>query len=337
VTSAVAEIEMAERHDAAGRHDEAIDCLARATQLGDVEAKTRLAKRLIVGDRAPLLCSQGAGFMREAAMQGGAEAAALLAVLAAAGLGGRHDWRAALELARLAAARGWRPAADQLEVLASVDAGNLDREPWGAVPPGIALHDGPAIRLFPAFLNDVVCSWLIERSRHRLVRARVYDAAGSKSDVVSELRTNSSAGFNLMETDLVHLMVQTRIARASGLPLVNMEGATVLHYAVGEQIANHYDFVDPSMPGYEDEVRTRGERVMTFLVYLNDDYEAGETDFPRLGVRHKGRRGEGLYFVNALPSGAPDLRSWHAGRPPATGEKWLLSQFIRSRRALLLA
>ncbi len=331
--STKAEIEQAERHDAAGRHDEAINCLARATQLGDVEAKTRLAKRLIVGDRAPLLWREGASFLREATKQGGAEAAALLAVLVAAGLGGRHDWNEALNLAGLAAERGFTSAGDQLRVLESCSGGRIDFNAWASVPSAIALHDDPDIRLFQSFLNDEVCDWLIERARPRLARARVYDA-GSKSDVVSEARTNTAAGFNLIETDLVQLMVQTRIARASGLPLVNMEGSTVLHYDVGEQIDNHYDFVDPSIPDYEQEVRTRGERIMTFLVYLNDDYEAGETEFPRLGVRHKGRRGEALYFINALRSGLPDLRSWHAGRPPARGEKWILSQFIRNRRVL---
>jgi TPR repeat protein len=168
-STAAAEIEAAERHDAAGRHDDAINCLARATQLGDVEAKTRLAKRLIVGDRAPLLCREGAGFMREAATQGGAEAAALLAVLAAAGLGGGHDWKSALALARLAAERGWAPAAEQLEVLASASGGSIDVESWAArAPAGVALHDDPDIRLFPSFLNDDVCSWLIARSRSRL-------------------------------------------------------------------------------------------------------------------------------------------------------------------------
>jgi prolyl 4-hydroxylase len=327
------EIEMAERHDAAGRHDDANDCLARATQQGDVEAKTRLAKRLIVGDRAPLLWREGANFMREAALQGGAEAAALVAVLMAAGLGGRHDWTRALEFARLAAARGWAPAAEQLRGLASATGGSIHGESWAAVPAGAALHEGPDIRLFRSFLHADVCAWRIERSRGRLVRARVYDAA-NKADIVSEVRTNTAAGFNLMETDLVHLMVQTRIAVATGLPIVNMEGATVLHYAAGEQSENHYDFVDPSIPDYAEEVRTRGERIMTFLAYLNDDYEGGETDFPRLGVRHKGRRGEGLYFTNSLAGGEPDLRSWHAGRPPVSGEKWILSQFIRNQRFL---
>jgi prolyl 4-hydroxylase len=333
VSVASTEIEMAESHDAAGRHDEAIDCLARATQAGNVEAKTRLAKRLIVGDRAPLLWKQGASLLQEAVVQGGAEAAALSAVLVGAGIGGTHDWPTAIKLLELAAKREWRPAAELLRVLGTVGAGGVDLAAWGRVPAGTALHDSPDIRLYPDFLNADVCAWLIHRSRDRLVRARVYDV-GSKSNVVSEKRTNSAAGFDLMATDLVHLMVQWRIALASGIPLVHMEGATVLHYDVGQEIDNHYDFIDPATPNYAEEVRTRGERVLTFLVYLNEGYEGGETEFPRLAVTHRGRMGEGLSFSNALPSGEPDRRSWHAGRPPRSGEKWLLSQFIRNRRVL---
>ena len=45
-----------------GAHDDAINALARATKLGDVEATTRLGKRLIVGDRAPLLPTEGPAF-----------------------------------------------------------------------------------------------------------------------------------------------------------------------------------------------------------------------------------------------------------------------------------
>ncbi|MFO7287954.1 MAG: 2OG-Fe(II) oxygenase [Gammaproteobacteria bacterium] len=329
---ATAEIERAERLDAAGRHDEAIDCLARATQLGSVEAKTRLAKRLIVGDRAPLLLAPGVDLMREAAAEGSAEAAAILAVLAAAGLGGRQDWASALELARLAAARGWRRAARQLEVLASLDP-RLNATSWAQAPSPIALHDDPSVRVFPSFLSGEVCAWLVESAQGRLERAKVYDPA-SKTDLISEGRTNSAATFNLVETDLVHLMVQTRISAAIGVPFANMEGTTVLHYAPGEQITDHYDFVDPSIPGYEDEVRTRGERIATFLVYLNEDYEGGETEFSVLGIRHKGRRGEGLCFINALPDGTPDRRTRHAGRPPLRGEKWVFTQFVRSKPAV---
>ena len=113
-----------------------------------------------------------------------------------------------------------------------------------------------------------------------------------------------------------------------------MEGPTVLHYAIGEEITNHYDFVNPRIPNYAAEIAQRGQRIVTFLVYLNDDYEGGETDFPSLGLRYHGAKGQGLFFTNALPNGEADLRMVHAGLPPKDNEKWLMSQFIRNRVVL---
>ena len=80
------EIGRAEALDAEGRHDEAIDQLAAAAQRGDVLATTRLAKRIIVGDRAPRLRRQGIALLADAVRQGGAEAADRLAVIHASGV-----------------------------------------------------------------------------------------------------------------------------------------------------------------------------------------------------------------------------------------------------------
>jgi hypothetical protein len=41
-----------------------------------------------------------------------------------------------------------------------------------------------------------------------------------------------------------------------------------------------------------------------------------------------------LFFVNAYPDMQPDMRVLHAGRSPIRGEKWIVSQFIRSREVL---
>src|SRR5690242_7328124 len=123
------EVKRARELDADGRHDEAINQLAVAAQRGDAEATTQLAKRLIVGDRAPRLRPQGVGLLRDAVAAGGAEAADRLAFIAAAGADGPADWRAALGLLGLAAERGWMPAHGQLEVLASMLGGETDRTP----------------------------------------------------------------------------------------------------------------------------------------------------------------------------------------------------------------
>jgi len=54
-------------------------------------------------------------------------------------------------------------------------------------------------------------------------------------------------------------------------------------------------------------------------------------DFPRVGVRYKGARGDALLFFNVDATGRPDPDTIHAGRPTTQGEKWVLSQWIRSR------
>lgn len=340
-----AAVALAEQCDAAGRHVEAVNHLAAGARRKDVEALTRLGKRLLVGDRAPLLSNDGARLLAEAVDLGGAEAAAVLAVLYAVGGSRRHGLADALATLTLAAERGWAAAQAQLRLLAAdpneaaresdwrrLSAG-VDLAAWQTPPRGSALSAAPLVQLIPGFLSSGVCRWLIERSRGRLGRALVYEAL-SKRTTVNDTRTNTAATFNLLDLDFVCVLVQARMAACAGIPFRQLEPMSVLHYATGEEITEHFDFVDPNVPGYEQEIASKGQRVVTFLLYLNEDYAGGATEFPEVGISHKGSRGEGLYFVNALPDGSADVRTLHAGRPPTQGEKWVVSQFMRDRPTL---
>ncbi len=341
-----AAIALAAQHDQAGRHDDAVNALARATQSGDIEAMTELGKRLIVGDRAPLLPQDGAKMLLDATMAGNAEAALRLAVLKGLGAHVPHSWTDAIGLLVFAAERGSESARKQVAVLArqplgaaetTTDwkqlAGGIDTRFWQTSPAGRTLSANPLVRVFQEFVTDPICAWLIERAQPKLQRALIYDPVNGR-DMADHMRTNSAAGFDLMQADLVQVAVQSRMSIATGVPLHHMEGATVLHYSVGEQITNHYDFVNPKIPNYEQEIRERGQRIATFLVYLNADYEGGETDFPQLGLRYRGAKRDAIVFSNALPDGQPDLRMVHAGLPPRDAEKWLMTQFIRNRAVL---
>ena len=84
--------------------------------------------------------------------------------------------------------------------------------------------------------------------------------------------------------------------------------------SVGQQFARHFDYLDPALP----EVAERGQRIVTFLIYLNDGFEGGETDFPRLGLRHKGEAGDApSTSLRQRPRRRrrPDPRTLHAGLP----------------------
>lgn len=342
-----AELTLADEHDAAGRHHEAIDALARGTSAGNLACMRQLGKRLLAGDRAPLLAAEGARFILDAANGGDPEAAARIAALTALGLYLKPDLREALRWLTVAAERGWQPARGQLHALAGVTdssgtapgedwsqvAAGIELSPWQTSPPGRPLSADPPIQALDSFVSPPVCDWLIARARGRLTRALVYDPV-NQQDFASRTRTNSVANFGLGDVELLDVLLQARMSFACRIPMNHMEAPAVLNYQPGEEATDHYDFVDPKTADYAAEMARNGQRILTFLVYLNDDYEGGETQFPRLGISHKGRRGGALFFVNVLRDMQPDLRMLHAGRSPAGGEKWIVSQFMRNRPML---
>jgi hypothetical protein len=133
------------------------------------------------------------------------------------------------------------------------------------------------------------------------------------------------------DLDLVILLVRARIAATLGTEVSSLENLQILHYAPGQSFEPHYDFLDPAVPGYAVEMQRAGQRKTTFLVYLNEDYEGGATDFPLLGLSYRGRTGDALMFANLDRAGEPDRSMLHAGLPPTRGEKWVFSQWVRQR------
>jgi hypothetical protein len=333
-------LELAAQHDAAGRHNDAINALAVATKQGDLAAMTELGKRLVVGDRGPYLPKDGAKFLSDAARAGNADAAIRLACMSALGAHVEQSWEAAFGLLVQAAELGSESAQGQLRILAGHSATeggddwrqlarSIDLSTWLTPLPCQVLNESPLVRHYPDLLSDAACAWLKQQqAQHKLNTARVFSADHVR-DIEDSMRTNSVRPLHLACIDLINVVVQYRISAVCRIPVDNFDGPTALHYAVGEEIKDHHDYVNPNIPNYDTEIATRGERLITFLIYLNDDYDGGETAFPLLNVSHKGKRGHGLSFVNTLPNGKPDKRSVHAGRPPTRGEKWLLSQFVR--------
>jgi prolyl 4-hydroxylase len=186
----------------------------------------------------------------------------------------------------------------------------------------------PRIAVLENFASPELCRWLIDRAGGGLSRATVYDPAsgGPRSESV---RTNSQCYFRRDESDLLLLCLRARMARVIELPVAWMEVPMILHYAPGEEFLPHCDFLDGNLPGPARDLAEHGQRVLTFLVSLNDGYEGGETEFPELQRRWKGHTGNAMFFWNVQPDGTPDKRTVHAGLPPVSGEKWLLSQWVR--------
>lgn len=275
---------------------------------------------------------------RDEAERGSAQAALRLALMAAQGLARPPDWSEALDLLLAAALLGSPSAQRQLAVLADrpAAAGEADfREARAALmpdtlltPPKVrGLCEAPRIGVIEGLISPAYCAWLIERAGAFLEPSLVYSASGDAKEDAT--RTAKVACFDFLERDMVVAVIQERLARVSGLRVPHHEPPNVLSYTPGEQFTDHFDFLDPAT--HAQEVEALGQRVVTGLTYLNDDYEGGETAFPTLGLRYRGKPGDCLIFFNVTPDREPDRRTLHAGLPVTRGRKWLLSQWLRTR------
>lgn len=268
--------------------------------------------------------------VRRRAQGGDAEALAFTAVLAGLGVAEPQSWATALTRLTRAAELGSQAAQAQLAVLAAPDAGPPDLARWTAAAERDRLLRAPRISAARRFLSAEACRWLIGRAAGRMRPAMVFDpdVGGARREAG---RSNTAFEFPFFELDLVIVAVRAKIAATVGVPAGALEPPQVLHYAPGETFERHYDFLDPQEPGYAADVGRRGQRIATFLVYLNTDYRGGETDFPTVGLSFKGETGDALMFANVDMEGRPDRQTLHAGLPPSAGEKWLFSQWIRDR------
>jgi prolyl 4-hydroxylase len=314
-----------------------INALRESARAGDPGALTALGKRLLTGEGVRQAPQEAVACLSKAAALGSGEATAQLALFAGWGVLRSRNLDDALDQLQRAAELGWAPSQRELQFLArgtGTDWRALRQQvkiaEWTKAPAIRIVSKAPKICVIHGFASGTECDWLIERGRHNLKRAMVYrrDAAGHSA---VETRTNTEADFTVVNADLVLSLVRERIAAAIGVATPFFEVTKLLHYEPGQHFALHADFLEPSTPALAREVEQHGQRVMSFLTYLNDDYEGGETDFPRIGYRYKGRRGDALLFANVDASGAPDYNTVHAGLPPASGVKWLLSQWVRER------
>lgn len=305
--------------------------------MNDVGSLTTLGKRLLVGEGVPMSSAKGVATLREAAARGGAEAAALLSICAAWGVGEPRNVDAALDHLVSAAQLGWERALRELQLLArdtGEDAAALRRKvdlvSWRSAPAARIVFERPRIIVLERFASVDECNWLMGRADGgKLQRAKVYRSSSTAQ--IAETRTNREMSFTIFNADVVVSLIRDRIAAASRAPVSHFEIAKLLHYSPGEQFALHADFIEAKTPELAHELAARGQRAATFLVYLNDGYEGGATQFPRLSWQYRGGRGDALLFSNVDPNGAPDYDTLHAGMPPTTGEKWVLSQWVRAR------
>jgi len=241
----------------------------------------------------------------------------------------------------LAAAAGHPTAGERLRLLGA-PAGNVapDMTPdlaeaapdparalAASAPPRQIVAWEPRAFCFPGFLSEDECLHLVAAAQQQLKPSQVVRSSGRQQRF--EGRTSGEMAFVAPHKTIVVWNIEQRIARQVLLPAEHGEPMVILRYGPGDEYVTHTDYCDPSAPGAAEFLQRGGQRVATFLVYLNDVPAGGETEFQLTGASVKPHRAMGFLFWNVRPDGSIDPNSRHAGVPVREGQKWLASKWIR--------
>ncbi len=185
----------------------------------------------------------------------------------------------------------------------------------------------PELVVFSNFLSPAECDALMVAARPRLSRSLTVDLKTGGEELHPD-RTSQGMFFERNESALVQ-RVETRIARLLKWPVRNGEGLQVLRYCKGAQYRPHYDYFDPLEPGTADIVSRGGQRVATFIMYLQEPDKGGATVFPDIALQVAPRRGQAVFFSYPQPHAAS--LTLHGGEPVKAGEKWIATKWLRQR------
>lgn len=308
----------AERLAATGRGPEAVLLLNRGAASGDADSLFTLAMWRLTGRYIPVDPALARELFRRAGEAGRRDAVKIHVNFLASGFGGPADWSGALRRLRALAATDAASAAE----LALIEKMALTQDGGPALLPAPnCLSASPEVTRFPGLFTPEECGYLAGAAAPMLKPSVVVDPRSGRQ-MPHPVRTSDGAVFAwLVANPAVHAL-NRRIAAASGTRVEQGEPLQVLRYRPGQQYRSHLDAV-PGPGG--------NRRILTLIVYLNDGYKGGETQFAKTGLSVRGRMGDGLLFRNTLPDGRADPMSEHAGLPVTTGTKLIATRWIWER------
>ncbi|KAM3260449.1 hypothetical protein ACQJBY_051608 [Aegilops geniculata] len=183
-------------------------------------------------------------------------------------------------------------------------------EPAPSLIPYQILSWQPRALYFPQFATAEQCENVVKTAKARLRPSTLALRKGESEETTKGIRTSSGTFLSAEEDPTGALAeIETKIAKATMMP------------------------------------RSHGE-VASFLLYLTDVEEGGETMFPYengdnmnigydyeqcIGLKVKPRKGDGLLFYSLMVNGTIDPTSLHGSCPVVKGEKWVATKWIRDK------
>ncbi|XP_011001658.1 PREDICTED: probable prolyl 4-hydroxylase 9 [Populus euphratica] len=200
----------------------------------------------------------------------------------------------------------------------------------------------PRALYFPKFATPEQCESIIKMVESKLKPSTLALRKGETAESTKGTRTSSGSFVSGSEDETGTLdFIEKKIAKATMIPQSHGEAFNILRYEIGQKYDSHYDVFNPDEYGPQSS-----QRAASFLLYLSNVEEGGETMFPFengsgvspgfdykqcVGLKVKPRQGDGLLFYSLFPNGTIDPTSLHGSCPVIKGVKWVATKWIRDQ------
>ena len=189
----------------------------------------------------------------------------------------------------------------------------------------LKINKSPPIYVCEQFLSSKECDYMINENKDKMNHSTVVKLINGKEQLVEDSHRNSESCY-LSNSEYNFL-----INKISGL--INkdsqyFEGLQIGHYIEGGFYKSHHDALDIHTELGQSFVKTRGQRIITVLIYLNDVKKGGTTYFNNLDLRIKPRKGMAVVFFPAFLDREIDKRTLHTAED-VIDEKWVTQLWVR--------
>ena len=188
------------------------------------------------------------------------------------------------------------------------------------------------------FLTDNECDELVKIIKENKVKSEVSTANKADGYIDDSVRTSSTCNLAAHQSDVVKV-VDDKILECIGIHHTRGEAIQGQHYDKTQQFKQHTDTFHPNSEEYDLHCKGKGgQRTWTFMIYLNETEEGGETKFNNIKtpsddeIVFKPEKGTAVVWNNLNPDGSPNHYSLHQGCPVVSGEKTIITKWFREQK-----
>ena len=192
----------------------------------------------------------------------------------------------------------------------------------------VVLLQKPNITMFYDVIPSEMCDEIVEKH----VSDGMNPIAGKQSRQESYAQVTERVedrGISLGMSPRHYDYLADKVAKCARIPHQHIEAIDIYNYNTGQFLDLHHDYC--YFPEYINYYRHGGDRVGTGIFYFNDDYEGGDTYFPKFNISVKPKKGAFLYFRQGYLDEQVNWDTIHGSSEITKGTKWIAACFFSDR------